>query len=126
MIEVPPGPTGQAMVSRAVGAVAARCDMPVDRLEDAVLVLECLLSGTPHDERLAVELEGIAGAISVRCGPYAAGEAQRLVDTCGPDDRPVLLTLSGGAERSRARPGELGDFLELVVASAPPQSSGLL
>jgi hypothetical protein len=126
VLEVQPGRLAEALTARAAGALAARCDLPVDRLEDAVLVLGCLLSGRPLDGLLRVELEPVADALSIRCGPYAAGEADRLQAVCGPDDRPVLATLAGGVALGVLREGETGDFLELVVAPLRPQSNRLL
>lgn len=119
VLEVSPGSTGGALLARAAGALAVRSDLPLDRLEDAVLVLECLADGLPAGDLLRFELEAFPGAISVRCGPYPAAECDRLLEVTAPGGGPLLATLAPGA---RAHDGHI----ELVVSGLGPQSSRLL
>ncbi|WP_205696814.1 hypothetical protein [Conexibacter sp. SYSU D00693] len=109
------GILAEAVLARAAGAVAVRCDLPLDRLEDAVLVLATLLGGAaPDREDLEVTLEPWQRAMAVRAGPFAPGEAQRLLDLDAGPGVGVLQSLVGGAT---VEPGSRGDFLSLVVAA---------
>jgi hypothetical protein len=119
VLDVLPGPLAEAAAARAAGAVAAACDLPVDRLEDAVLVLQALLAGRPRDAALTVELEGVAGVVRLRVGPFADGEAERLAVAPGPGGTPLLATLAGEPEVD-------GGHVAVVVAERRPPQSSLL
>ena len=119
VLDVLPGRLAEAAAARAAGAIAARVDLPVDRLEDVVLVLGLLLSGAPRDASLRVELDGVMGALTVRVGPYADGEPDRLVAAPGPGGRPLLSTLAGAAATDDGH-------VALVVADVRPSPDGLL
>lgn len=119
-VQVVQGPLASPALARAAGAMAARCDLPVDRLEDAVLVLDVLLEGRTRDDVLVVVLDTVADTLTLRAGPFADGEPARLAGVQAPGTaRPVFDALAGGATAD-------GDHLELVIAPARPQSSVLL
>jgi hypothetical protein len=72
------------VLERVVAALAARVDLPVDRLSDAQIASAAaaaaaereLADGTP----LAVELQGEPGAVTVTLGPLPDGAAARVVE----------------------------------------------
>ena len=42
VVEVRPGSLAPGLLGRALGAVAARCDLPLDRLDEALLAADAL------------------------------------------------------------------------------------
>ena len=117
MLEVVRGPLAEPVLARAAASLAARCDLPVDRLQDAVLVLGALLDGAPPDrEPLHVRIDPGRHALAICAGPYGPGEAQRLLDAEAAPGVPMLGVLTGVPT---VEPGEAGDYVRLVVASVP-------
>lgn len=117
VLEVARGPLAEPVLARAMGAVAVRCDLPLDRLEDAVLLLGTLLEGTaPDGEPLQVRLEPWERAVAIRAGPYAPGEAERVLGREVLAGGGVVAALAGGAEV--AQDDGQGTFIVLVVAAA--------
>ena len=70
------------VLERVVAALAARVDLPVDRLADAQIVSGAIASAASHlsDGELRLELEGEPRAVILRLGPLPAGAAARVVE----------------------------------------------
>jgi serine/threonine-protein kinase RsbW len=69
------------VLARVVAALAARRDLSVDRVSDAVLVTDAIAAAAPSrfaDGRVRLGLEDREGFIELRLGPMEAGAAQRI------------------------------------------------
>ncbi|WP_372791492.1 hypothetical protein [Paraconexibacter sp.] len=118
-LDVAVGPLLGPTLSRAVGAIAARAGLTLDRIDDAVLVADTLSDGAAGetlDGRLPVRLESSPGRVLLRVGPLRDGGARRLLQ--GGDDgvpgAPVIQLLAsrarvtGGGARSEYLIVEVG------------------
>ena len=86
----------EPVLERVVAALAARVDLPLDRLADAQLVSSALVRGaTRHlvDGVLCVDLDIEDGAIGLAVGPLPVGEGRQLVAETLPGVGPVLERL---------------------------------
>ena len=86
----------EPVLERVVAALAARVDLPLDRLADAQLVSSALVWGaTRHlvDGVLCVDLDIDDGAIGLAVGPLPVGEGRQLVGESLPGVGPVLERL---------------------------------
>ncbi len=73
---------GGAVLERVVGAMAARIDLPVDRLADAQLVGAALVASAfrhSPDGMLCVELGAGSEGLALGVGPLPHGAAARVV-----------------------------------------------
>ncbi len=69
------------VLARVVGALAARRDLPVDRVSDAVLVTDAIASAAPRrfaDGRVKLGLDEGGGGIELRLGPMDSGAATQI------------------------------------------------
>jgi len=69
------------VLARMVGALAARRDLSVDRLSDAVLVTDAIAAAAPSrfaDGRVRLGLEDRGEGIALRIGPMDAGAAAEV------------------------------------------------
>ncbi len=69
------------VLARVVGALAARRDLSVDRVSDAVLVTDAISAAAPKrfaDGRVRLGLDESAGGIALRLGPMKAGAAGHI------------------------------------------------
>lgn len=69
------------VLARVVGALAARRDLPVDRVSDAVLVTDAISAAAPKrfaDGRVRLGLDESDGGIDLRLGPMEAGAAGHI------------------------------------------------
>lgn len=91
------GDLGGAVLERVVGAVAARADLPLDRLSDAQIVSSALASAAfrhSADGALGVDFDTDGDAVELAVGPLAGGAAARIVaDSALPGIGPVLERL---------------------------------
>jgi hypothetical protein len=74
---------GEAVLERVVGALAARLDLPLDRLSEAQIVGAAVASVAARhaeDGLLRVDLGADGGALSITVGPLPAGAARRVLD----------------------------------------------
>jgi serine/threonine-protein kinase RsbW len=69
------------ILRRAVAATSAKANLPVDRIDDAVLILEALLADTrtANTEDLHFVLTARPGSFALLMGPLAGDEAERLL-----------------------------------------------
>jgi hypothetical protein len=73
----------QPVLERVVAALAARVDLPLDRLSDAQIASAALLVTVNRrldGAELRIELEGGPGGVVVRLGPLPDGAAARVVE----------------------------------------------
>jgi hypothetical protein len=117
-ISVAPGALVAPIVGRVISSLAARADLSVDRLADAVLLSDAISAHTAedfHEGRVQIGIEDVRGAIEVRIGPLREGAAQRILDA-------MELPELGASLRSLAddvtidRSGSEGEHLLLRIA----------
>jgi hypothetical protein len=69
------------VLASIVGALAARRDLSVDRMSDAVLVTDAIAAAAPSrftDGRVRLGLEDVEAGIQLRVGPMEAGAAEQI------------------------------------------------
>lgn len=69
------------VLARVVGALAARRDLSVDRVSDAVLVTDAIAAAAPgrfSDGRVRLGLDDHDDGVELRLGPMEAGAAERV------------------------------------------------
>ncbi|MEA2218969.1 MAG: hypothetical protein QOJ35_1595 [Solirubrobacteraceae bacterium] len=85
------------VLRRAVAGTAAKAGLPVDRIDDAVLLLEALLADarTADADELHFVLTARPGSFVLLMGPLAGDEARRLLATAAlPLVGPVIARLA--------------------------------
>ena len=73
----------QPVLERLVAALAARVDLPLDRLSDGQIASAALVATASRNipgGELRMELDGEPGAVIVRLGPLPDGAAARVVE----------------------------------------------
>ncbi len=81
-VSVTSGPFVGPVLSRFVGMLAARADLPVDRLDDAVLVADSIAASAPAHSvggRVTVAVETGERRLELHVGPLATGGAQAML-----------------------------------------------
>ena len=71
------------VLERVIAALAARVDLPVDRLSDAQIAAAAAAAAAGPllaDGPLLVEVEGAPGMVTVRLGPLPQGGAAQVVE----------------------------------------------
>lgn len=109
-LTVATGPLVGPVLSRVVGIHAARAELPVDRLNDAVLIADALAARAPvyaRDGRLPVSVQSTPGRLELRLGPLRPGGAGRVLESAAlPEVGSVIERLADGV---RVREGAGGD-----------------
>jgi serine/threonine-protein kinase RsbW len=110
------GPLAAPVLSRTVSIVAARAGLPLDRLNDAVLVADAVVAHAPRG-RLAVAIDAGVRQIVLRVGPLSAGDARRLLaEAALPDTGNVIERLADDVGIRPASAG--GEYLVVRIAYA--------
>jgi hypothetical protein len=81
-VSIASGPLVAPVLRRVVGMLAARADLPLDRLDDAVLVADLIAAQAPAHVLAAtvdVELETGLRTLSLQVGPLKPGGGQALI-----------------------------------------------
>jgi hypothetical protein len=81
-VSIAAGPLVGPVLRRVVGMLAARADLPLDRLDDAVLVADLVAARAPDhvaQETVDVALRSGERSIDLRVGPLRAGGGRALV-----------------------------------------------
>jgi serine/threonine-protein kinase RsbW len=81
-VSVSSGPFVGPVLSRFVGMLAARADLPVDRLDDAVLVADSIAASAPAhslDGRVSLAVETGDRRLELHVGPLAHGGAKAML-----------------------------------------------
>lgn len=71
-LEWPHDPRFRSVGRLVLGGVAARLDVPVDRVEELGLVLDSLSRAPVAHERLHLEVDIVSERLSLTVGPFAA------------------------------------------------------
>jgi hypothetical protein len=88
------------VLRRAVACTSSKAGLPVDRIDDAVLILEALLADThtARAEEVHLVLTARPGSFALLMGPLAGTEAARLLaDAALPVVGPVIERLATSA-----------------------------
>ena len=108
------------VLARVVGALAARRDLSVDRVSDAVLVTDAIAAAAPErfsDGRVRLGLEERPKGIDLRLGPMEAGAAARIREELEVPD--VGGSLEALADELAVEESDDGEYLVIRFAAAP-------
>ncbi len=107
------------VLGRMVGALAARREVTIDRLSDAMLLSDAISAGAGGaftDGRVRVTLIERDRGVSIRVGPMERGAAERIRDSF--EVPGTGGSLEGLAEEVQVESGEEGEFLEVRVGAS--------
>jgi hypothetical protein len=120
-VSIAVGPLVGPVLRRVVGMLAARADLPLDRLDDAVLVADLIAARAPahvSSERIDVAVEPGQRQLALRVGPLRDGGGRALiVDAAVPGVGNVIEQLADSVEVTSAAP-QPGEFLHVRLAYA--------
>jgi anti-sigma regulatory factor (Ser/Thr protein kinase) len=106
------------ILGRALGALAARRDITVDRLSDAMLLSDAISAGAPQgfkDGHVSLSIADREEGVELRVGPMESGGGARLRESL---DLPELDgSLEALADELRVEQGDDGEFLVVGIAS---------
>jgi len=106
------------ILGRALGALAARREVAVDRLSDAMLLSDAISAGAPHGfegGQVSLSIADREEGVELRIGPMKGGGAERLRASL---DLPELGgSLESLADEVRVEQDGEGEFLVLGIAS---------
>lgn len=108
------------VLARVVGALAARRDLSVDRVSDAVLVTDAIAAAAPErfaDGRVRFGLDERAGGIDLRLGPMERGAAREIREELDVPD--VGGSLESLADELSVEGCDDGEYLVIHFAAAP-------
>lgn len=101
-VSIAAGPLVGPVLRRVVGMLAARADLPLDRLDDAVLVADLIAARAPAhalEDTVDVELDPGERTLDLRVGPLRPGGARALVvDAAVPGLGNVIEQLADGLD----------------------------
>jgi anti-sigma regulatory factor (Ser/Thr protein kinase) len=107
-----------SILGRALGALAARREITVDRLSDAMLLSDAISASAPqgfNDGHVSLSIADREEGVELRVGPMESGGAARLRASLAlPELGGSLETL---ADELRVEQGEDGEFLVVGIAS---------
>jgi serine/threonine-protein kinase RsbW len=99
-VSIAAGPLVGPVLRRVVGMLAARADLPLDRLDDAVLVADLVAARAPaHSASETVDVALASGprSLDLRIGPLRSGGGRALVvDAAVPGVGNVIEQLTDG------------------------------
>lgn len=81
-LQIPPGEIARTVLARVIGAVAARADLPVERLSDTVLLGDAVSAHAPDDfpeGLVSISIRDGDGKLDVRVGPMIEGGGDRIL-----------------------------------------------
>src|SRR5262249_53056191 len=108
------------VLARMVGALAARRDLSVDRVSDAVLVTDAIAAAAPAsfaDGRVRLGLDDSGEGIALRLGPMEEGAARRIREALEVPD--VGGSLESLADELTVEESADGEYLVIRFAAAP-------
>ena len=82
-VTVVAGPLAGPVLARVVGIGASRADLPVDRLDDALLLADVIAASAPalmRDGRVVMSSRSLGGRLELSVGPLRPGGARKLLD----------------------------------------------
>jgi serine/threonine-protein kinase RsbW len=115
-ISVTPGPLVGPVLRRVVGMLAARAHLPLDKLDDAVLVADVVAQrvGPYATDAVHMRLTPEDRALWMRIGPLAPGGAQALLS----EDAGVGSVILKVADEVQVDTDDAGEFLRVCVCYA--------
>jgi anti-sigma regulatory factor (Ser/Thr protein kinase) len=105
------------ILSRVLGALAARHEITVDRLSDTMLLSDAISAAAPQgftDGHVELSIADRPEGIELRVGPMTDGGASRLRQGL---DLPQVGSLESLADDLRVEQGEEGEFLVVAIDS---------
>jgi serine/threonine-protein kinase RsbW len=106
------------ILSRTLGALAARREVTIDRLADAMLLSDAISAGAPSgfsDGQVCLSIADREEGVELRVGPMKDGGAERLRASL---DLPELGgSLETLADEVRVEQGDGGDYLVIGIAA---------
>ena len=115
-MSIPPGELARPVLSRVIGALAARADFSIDRLSDTVLLSDAVSTHDPadfNDGTARVTILDGDGTLDVRVGPLADGASRRILEGLELPGGSTLRKLASEVEISQDDPE--GEFLRVVI-----------
>jgi serine/threonine-protein kinase RsbW len=109
------------ILARIVGALAARRDLPIDRLSDAVLITDAIADAAPGhfaEGRVKLALADAEDGLELRLGPMAEGGAEEVRQELGVPQ--VGGSLEALADDLSVEGAEDGDYLAIRFSSPAP------
>ena len=106
------------ILSRALAALAARHEITVDRLSDAMLLSDAISAGAPRgfdDGHVSLSIADRAEGVELRVGPMEDGGAEQLRASLALPD--VGGSLEALADEVRVEQDDDGEFLVVGIAA---------
>jgi anti-sigma regulatory factor (Ser/Thr protein kinase) len=103
------------VLSRVLGALAARREISVDRLSDTMLLSDAISAAAPQgftDGHVELSIADREQGVELRVGPMTHGGAERLRQGL---DIPTVGSLEGLADDLRVEQGDEGEFLVVAI-----------
>lgn len=107
-LAVAPGPLVGPVMRRVVGILAARAEMPVDRVDEVILMAEAIAQAASRhvvQDRLEVTMRDDDGSLTLEFGPLDPATSGETLESAR----------NGGSNRAEVRRGEGGDYVVLTV-----------
>jgi anti-sigma regulatory factor (Ser/Thr protein kinase) len=105
------------VLSRVLSALAARQNISVDRLSDAMLLSDAISAGAPagfSDGYVSLSIAERPEGVVLRVGPMVSGSAERLQQSL---EVPAVGSLAKLADELRVDRDEEGEYLVVGIAS---------
>ena len=116
VLRVDPGPLAGPATSRVVSMLAPRAGVPIDRLDDALIVCDALITharGNLLDEHLDIRVEIDRRCLRLLvCGLQSGGGERLIASTTLPESGNLLERRS---EELEVQPGSAGEKLALRI-----------
>ena len=109
------------VLARIVGALAARRDLSVDQVSDAVLLTDAIANAAPGrfaDGNVKLALDDAEGGLELRLGPMEDGGAESIREQLSVPD--VGGSLEALADEFEVQGAEDGDYLAIRFKAASP------
>jgi serine/threonine-protein kinase RsbW len=106
------------ILGRALGALAARREVSVDRLSDAMLLSDAISAGAPRsfdDGQVSLSIADREDGVELRVGPMRAGGAEELRASLGLPE--LGGSLESLADEVRVERADEGEFLVVGIAA---------
>ncbi len=118
-VSIASGPLVGPVLRRVVGMLAARADLPLDRLDDAILVADLIAARAPahvRDDEVRVDFSPGDRSLELVVGPLRSGGGQALItDAAVPGVGNVIEQL---ADELTVRPDGQVEYLHVRLTYA--------
>jgi serine/threonine-protein kinase RsbW len=124
-VTVAAGPLVGPVLSRVVGIYAARSDLPVDRLNDAVMVADAIAARAPAfavGDRMPVSVKSEPGRLELRIGPLRPGGGRLVLEGAALPEIGSVIERLADAVRVREGSGG-GEYLVVRIEAARAERS---